>query len=204
MMPDDTITDNTNNKDKLPVKDFLSRHVPNQVTNSNKICYRHRPDLIKQRQPDDFNIETAQRQLEEVPTEDREAISHIWSIFSAAPADQRILILRGLVSTCCMPQLSFLHDAIKPLLRIDFLSVLPREVSLQIFFYLDAKSLCHAAQVSRNWKRLADDDALWHRMCEQHIDKKCTKCGWGLPLLNKKRRTIASLKRPLMIEPSEC
>jgi F-box/WD-40 domain protein MET30 len=141
--------------------------------------------------------------MEALPTGDKAAITHIWSLFSAAPADQRILILRGLLSTCCMPQLSFIHDAIKPLLRIDFLTILPCEVSLQIFFYLDAKSLCHAAQVSHNWKMMADDDALWHRMCEQHIDKKCTKCGWGLPLLNKKRKTTAlPAKRP-MIEPSE-
>lgn len=125
--------------------------------------------------------------MELLPTADRAAITHIWSMFSAAPADQRILILKGLLSTCCMPQLSFLYDEIKPLLRIDFVSILPREVSLQIFTYLDAKSLCHAAQVSQTWKALADDDALWHRMCEQHIDKKCTKCGWGLPLLDKKR-----------------
>lgn len=190
------------NGDQLPVKDFLSRHVPDQVTNSRKLCYRHRPDLIKRRQPDALNIENAQRQMESLPTEDQTAISHIWSLFSAAPADQRILILRGLLSTCCMPQLSFIHDAIKPLLRIDFLSILPREISLQIFFYLDAKSLCNAAQVSHNWKTMADDDALWHRMCEQHIDRKCTKCGWGLPLLNKKRKAAAVPKRPL-IEPSE-
>ncbi|KAI7894305.1 quinon protein alcohol dehydrogenase-like superfamily [Mucor mucedo] len=188
--------------DDLPVKEFLSRHVPDQVTNSRKLCYRHRPDLIKRRQPDSLDIENAQRQMEVLPTEDKAAISHIWSLFSAAPADQRILILRGLLSTCCMPQLSFLHDAIKPLLRIDFLSILPREISLKIFFYLDAKSLCNAAQVSHNWKAMADDDALWHRMCEQHIDKKCTKCGWGLPLLNKKRKATAVPKRPL-IEPSE-
>ncbi|KAL7313633.1 hypothetical protein PS15m_007357 [Mucor circinelloides] len=194
--------DKANDKrNTFPVKDFLSRHVPDQVTNSRRLCYRHRPDLIKQRQPDGLDIENAQRQLEELPTEDKAAITHIWSLFSAAPADQRILILRGLLSTCCMPQLSFIHDAIKPLLRIDFLSILPREISLQIFFYLDAKSLCHAAQVSHNWKTLADDDALWHRMCEQHIDKKCTKCGWGLPLLNK-RRTATAIKRPL-IEPSD-
>ncbi|GAA5815248.1 hypothetical protein MFLAVUS_008754 [Mucor flavus] len=172
-----------------------------EVAHSRKLCYRHRPDLIKRRQPDELDIENAQRQMESLPREDKAAITHIWSLFSAAPADQRTLILRGLLSTCCMPQLSFLHDAIKPLLRIDFLSILPREVSLQIFFYLDAKSLCNAAQVSHNWKALADDDALWHRMCEQHIDKKCTKCGWGLPLLNKKKRTILP-KRPL-IEPSE-
>ena len=138
--------------------------------------------------------------MESLPTKDKTAITHIWSLFSAAPADQRIMILKGLLSTCCMPQLSFLYDAITPLLRIDFLSILPREVSLQIFFYLDAKSLCHAAQVSHDWKIMADDDALWHRMCEQHIDKKCTKCGWGLPLLNKKRKMTP--KRPL-IEPSD-
>jgi F-box/WD-40 domain protein MET30 len=135
--------------------------------------------------------------LEELQTEDKAAITHIWSLFSAAPADQRLLILKGLVSTCCMPQLSYLYDAVKPLLRIDFISVLPHEISLQIFFYLDAKSLCHAAQVSRSWRSLADDDALWHRMCEQHIDKKCTKCGWGLPLLNKKKKTLVR-KRELV------
>jgi F-box/WD-40 domain protein MET30 len=45
----------------LPIKDFLSRHVPDQVTNSRKLCYRHRPDLIKRRQPDSLDVENAQR-----------------------------------------------------------------------------------------------------------------------------------------------
>ncbi|CAO3631477.1 unnamed protein product [Cunninghamella echinulata] len=140
--------------------------------------------------PDTFDFKQVQLQMEELNNNDRAAITHIWSLFSAAPADQRTLILKGLLSTCCMPQLSFLFDEIKPLLRIDFVSILPREVSLQIFSYMDAKSLCHAAQVSQTWKSLADDDALWHRMCEQHIDKKCTKCGWGLPLLDKKKQLV--------------
>jgi F-box/WD-40 domain protein MET30 len=135
--------------------------------------------------------------MEKLATSDKEAISHIWSLFSAAPADQRILILKGLVSTCCMPQLSFLHSVTKPLLRIDFVSILPKEVALSVFSYLDAKSLCHAAQVSQTWKNLADDDSLWHRMCEQHIDKKCAKCGWGLPLLDKNRSAHYIRKRPL-------
>lgn len=50
--------------DNLPIKDFLSRHVPDQVTHSRKLCYRHRPDLIKRRQPDALNIENAQRVIE--------------------------------------------------------------------------------------------------------------------------------------------
>lgn len=133
---------------------------------------------------------------------DKAAITHIWSLFSAAPPQQRILILQGLLSTCCMPQLSFLHDAVKPLLRIDFIAVLPSEVSLKILSFLDAKSLCHAAQVSRTWKSLADDDAVWHRMCEQHIDKKCTKCGWGLPSLVKTRTARTNMRKRAMITDS--
>lgn len=54
--------DKANDKrNTFPVKDFLSRHVPDQVTNSRRLCYRHRPDLIKQRQPDGLDIENAQR-----------------------------------------------------------------------------------------------------------------------------------------------
>lgn len=35
---------------------------------------------------------------------------------------------------------------------------------------------------------MADDDLLWRTMCEQHIERKCEKCGWGLPLLGERRR----------------
>ena len=44
---------------------------------------------------------------------------------------------------------------------------------------------------------LADDDVVWHRMCEQHIDRKCTKCGWGLPLLERKR--LRACKRQVQL-----
>lgn len=54
---------------------------------------------------------------------------------------------------------------------------------------LDAASLCRATQVSKLWHSLADDDTLWRKMCEQHIERKCEKCGWGLPLMERTRRT---------------
>lgn len=76
---------------------------------------------------------------------------------------------------------------LRDLIRIDFVSALPAEISFKILCYLDASSLCKAAQVSRKWRALADDDVVWHRMCEQHIERKCLKCGWGLPLLEKRR-----------------
>ena len=51
--------------------------------------------------------------------------------------------------------------------------------------------------MSHNWRVLADDDVVWHRMCEQHIDRKCTKCGWGLPLLEKNR--LRASKRQIQL-----
>lgn len=35
---------------------FLSRHVPSQISNTQKLCYRHRPDLVKNRGLDEFDI----------------------------------------------------------------------------------------------------------------------------------------------------
>ncbi|KAI9474811.1 WD40-repeat-containing domain protein [Zychaea mexicana] len=146
-------------------------------------CYRHRPDLKPVR------TETARedlyKELALLPAADQQSIATAWTTFSSAPASQRRLILQGLLTTCCTSQLSFLANSIEPLLRVDFTAILPTEVCVKIFSYLDAQSLCSACQVSRTWKAIADDDILWHRMCQQHIDKKCHKCGWGLPLLQK-------------------
>lgn len=147
------------------------------------------------------------QELSDLTQSDQQAITQIWSIFSAAPAKHRNMILRGLLTQCCFPQLSFLSNQVRDLVKIDFVSALPAELSYKILCSLDTTSLCKAAQVSRKWRQLADDDIVWHRMCEQHIDRKCTKCGWGLPLLDKRRlrleKTILELKaKGLTLSPS--
>ena len=96
-------------------------------------------------------------------------------------------MLQGILAQCCFPQLSFISASVRDLIKIDFLTALPSEIGLRILCYLDPTSICKAAQVSERWRSLADDDVVWHRMCEQHIDRKCTKCGWGLPLLDQQR-----------------
>ncbi|KAF9186131.1 hypothetical protein BGZ51_005633 [Haplosporangium sp. Z 767] len=165
-----------------------------------RLCYRHRPDLRAKRAADEIQLDELQQDIKQLPQQDQQIISHIWSLFGAAPASHRQLVLSGLLTQCCVPQLSFLSNHLQPLLRIDFLTILPPEISLRILSYLDATSLCHAAQVCRSWKRLADDDVVWHRMCEQHIGLKCTKCGWGLPLLKKKR---VRSKRQLQLQQQQ-
>ncbi|KAH0528302.1 hypothetical protein TsFJ059_003185 [Trichoderma semiorbis] len=152
-----------------------------------KYCYRHRPDSKCRRAADETKMGTIQRELNSLSSADQEAITHVWSLFSAAPAKHRELMLQGIITQCCFPQLSTVSREVQEQLKIDFIATLPVELSYKILCYLDTVSLCKAAQVSRRWRDLADDDVVWHRMCEQHIDRKCTKCGWGLPLLERKK-----------------
>nr|POF22187.1 putative e3 ubiquitin ligase complex scf subunit sconb [Quercus suber] len=158
--------------------------------NSTKFCYRHRPDLKCRRQANEPSMEQLQNGLASLSQADQQAISHVWSLFSAAPAKHRNLMLQGILTQCCFPQLSFISASIRDLIKIDFLAALPSELGFRILCFLDTASLCRAAQVSQRWRSLADDDVVWHKMCEQHIDRKCTKCGWGLPLLERKRLRI--------------
>ena len=123
-------------------------------------------------------------------------INTLWSMFSSSPHANRAIILQGILTMCCSSQLSLLSEQVPQLLRMDPFFAFPREIALRVLKYLDATSLARAAQVSRGWHTLADDNILWRNMCEQHIEKKCTRCGWGLPLLEKKRSR--GLKRPAM------
>lgn len=180
---------------------FLSKHIPNQygpigvstlnqkkdANSSTKYCYRHHPDLRCRRQANEPSMEQLQNELGNLPHADQQGIANSWSLFAAAPAKHRQLILQGILSQCCFPQLSQVSASVRDLLKIDFLTALPAELGLRILSYLPPTSICKAAQVSRRWRLLADDDVVWHRMCEQHIDRKCTKCGIGLPLLDQRR-----------------
>lgn len=97
-------------------------------------------------------------------------------------------ILSIVLNSLCSPQLSHVAETCQDLIKLDFLTSLPREISMKILQYLDCQSLCMASQVSKKWQNLADDDSVWYFMCLQHIDKKCEQCGWGLPLLQMKNR----------------
>ena len=139
--------------------------------------------------------------LDALPVAEREVVNAMWSNFSSSSHPRRALILQGLLTMCCFSQLSLLTEQLGQLIRIDCFSIFPREVSLKVLGYLDATSLCRAAQVSKHWKSLADDDILWRGICEQHIGQKCLKCGWGLPILERRRITRVHSASPVSSHP---
>ncbi|KAM0789190.1 hypothetical protein ACM66B_000036 [Microbotryomycetes sp. NB124-2] len=166
-------------------EDALRRGPPTSDTpggDCKNLCVRH------QRMANGGTNLMLQKSIENLSPHEQQAVNTVWSLFSASPARRRLLILQGLLTIACPSQLSFLQDALTLEMRIDPVEILPREVCLKVFGYLDAISLGRAAQVSKSWKNMADDDLLWRTMCEQHIERKCEKCGWGLPLLGERRR----------------
>ncbi|CAI4381562.1 BAL_1a_G0026350.mRNA.1.CDS.1 [Saccharomyces cerevisiae] len=180
----------------LATNDSSTRVQPLPEYNFTKFCYRHNPDIqfspthtacykqdLKRTQEINANIA-------KLPLQEQSDIHHIISKYSNSNDKIRKLILDGILSTSCFPQLSYISSLVTHMIKIDFISILPQELSLKILSYLDCQSLCNATRVCRKWQKLADDDRVWYHMCEQHIDRKCPNCGWGLPLLHMKRARI--------------
>ena len=182
-----------------------------------RYCYRHNPeyhiqqqDIIRQRRlslasnipqdspknvirnliKDDALFEKFQKEVGN--DEENADILKFLNIFSGSIPQKRELLLKMILNLCCSPQLSFISSEVNSLIKIDFISTLPQEISMKILSYLDCSSLCNASIVSKTWKAMADDDRIWYHLCEQHIDRKCPQCGWGLPLLQMKRRRVIS------------
>lgn len=162
-----------------------------------RYCYRHNPDLKCRRQANEKSMDQLQKELQTLPQLEQTGIANAWTLFAGSTAKQRDLMIQGFLAQCCSSQISRIAEAVRELVKIDFLLVLPAEIGLRILRFLDPTSLCRAAQVSKRWRQLAEDDAVWHLMCEQHIDRKCAKCGIGLPLLDKKR--LRSEKRQMQL-----
>ncbi|KAI0129108.1 WD domain-containing protein [Xylariales sp. AK1849] len=167
--------------------DFPAMASPSTKDPSSKFCYRHRPDSKCRRAADESKMGLIQSELERLPQADQQAITHVWSLFSAAPSKHRELMLQGVITQCCFPQLSIVSREVSEQLKIDFMSALPTELSLKVLRFLDCASLCNASQVSQRWRTMADDDYVWHHLCLQHIERRCTACGWALPRLETKR-----------------
>ncbi|KAJ7355866.1 WD40 repeat-like protein [Mycena albidolilacea] len=62
-------------------------------------------------------------------------------------------------------RLATIQRRLAPLLQFDVVGSLPAEVSLQIFSHLPAQTLLTCALVSRRWRALANDQAVWKKLC---------------------------------------
>lgn len=81
---------------------------------------------------------------------------------------ERIFAIDRLIEHCEPTQVRHMMKVIEPQFQRDFISLLPKELALQVLSYLDPKDLLRAAQTCRSWRFLADDNLLWKDKCK-HI-----------------------------------
>ncbi|KAI9880441.1 MAG: SCF ubiquitin ligase complex subunit cdc4 [Pleopsidium flavum] len=88
--------------------------------------------------------------------------------FEAMPSEMKTYVMYQLLRRCPKPALQFVADVISPALKCDFLSLLPIELGLNIVKYLDVKTLCRAAQVSKRWRHLVDsNENAWKQLFDR-------------------------------------
>ncbi|CCX14312.1 WD40-repeat-containing domain protein [Pyronema domesticum] len=107
--------------------------------------------------------------------------------FDAMPASVKSYVMYQLLRRCSKTTLQTVASVVNPALMCDFLGLLPSELSLEIIKYLDVKSLCAAAQVSKTWRLLIDSDEwTWKKLFDAdgfvlqdgELDRAVRE-GWG-------------------------
>ncbi|KAF9933738.1 SCF ubiquitin ligase complex subunit cdc4 [Linnemannia zychae] len=82
--------------------------------------------------------------------------------FDALPSSLQSYMLFHFLRRSPAPTLQFVSSIILATMKQDFLSLLPIELSRNILRFLDGRSLCKAAQVSKQWRLVVDSDAhIW-------------------------------------------
>lgn len=107
--------------------------------------------------------------------------------FDGLPSNLQSYIMFQLLKRCPTSTLQFVSSVVTPSLRKDFLRQLPYELSLNVLKFLDVKSLCRAAQVSKRWRLLVDSDPhVWKNkfdedgyVYEEDEERRASKEHWN-------------------------
>ncbi|CCG82311.1 Putative uncharacterized protein [Taphrina deformans PYCC 5710] len=97
------------------------------------------------------------------------ALRNVRKHFANLKTDGRQRFLTELLNMCTSYELASVAAYVSPRLKKDFLKCLPVELSLRVLTYIDdPQTLARAAQVSKYWHGLLNDDLTWKRLCRIH------------------------------------
>ncbi|KAK2559654.1 F-box/WD repeat-containing protein 7 [Acropora cervicornis] len=81
--------------------------------------------------------------------------------------EQQNDVLKKILLKCQPLQLRLLYNELKPLLAVDFVASLPKELVERIFSYLSVESLCRVALCSKLWRERSNHNPIWYHLCVQ-------------------------------------
>uniref|UniRef100_H0XBL3 Beta-transducin repeat containing E3 ubiquitin protein ligase n=1 Tax=Otolemur garnettii TaxID=30611 RepID=H0XBL3_OTOGA len=108
----------------------------------------------------------------------------------------QVEFVEHLISQMCHYQHGHINSYLKPMLQRDFITALPARgldhIAENILSYLDAKSLCAAELVCKEWYRVTSDGMLWKKLIERMVRTDslwrglAERRGWGQYLFKNK------------------
>lgn len=93
--------------------------------------------------------------------------------FDKWSADEQTEFVEQCLRRMCHFQQCHINNLLKPMLQRDFISSLPIKgllsIAEMILAYLDARSLCSAELVCREWLRVISEGMLWKKLIERMV-----------------------------------
>uniref|UniRef100_A0A8C4QN38 Beta-transducin repeat containing E3 ubiquitin protein ligase n=1 Tax=Eptatretus burgeri TaxID=7764 RepID=A0A8C4QN38_EPTBU len=120
---------------------------------------------------------------------EREACVKHFDLWSES---DQVDFVEHLISRMCHFQHGHINSYLKPMLQRDFITALPARgldhLAENILSYLDARSLCAAELVCKEWYRVISDGMLWKKLIERMVRTDSLwrglseRRGWGMYL----------------------
>ncbi|KAJ9475971.1 Cell division control protein 4 [Pseudozyma hubeiensis] len=115
------------------------------------------------------SIPSAPHALAIDPHDPSQLLKHLSLVLPQYTQSARFKLVSELADLFSVRELAHLSSVITPRLKVDFLSALPIEVSLNVLSFIDdPKTLARASCVSRFWRSLVNDEHTWKVMCLKH------------------------------------
>ncbi|KAJ8915801.1 hypothetical protein NQ315_004613 [Exocentrus adspersus] len=120
-----------------------------------------------------------------IPTKDNPPpeMSEWLTQFTTWSNAERIMAINELIKCCEPTQVRHMMQVIEPQFQRDFISLLPKELALNVLSFLEPRDLLKAAQTCHSWRVLAEDNLLWKEKCKHA----------GIEEIPKKRMSSRSL-----------
>ena len=127
--------------------------------------------------------------------------------FDAMPPEMQTYMIHHFLRRCSKPTLRTVAKIVNPALKVDFLTTLPPELGINIARYLDVRSMCRAAQVSKRWRQMLDsNERAWKELMDRdgyslppgELQRGIREgWGWQIPYGNDDyERDVSSLGMP--------
>ncbi|KAI5460466.1 WD40-repeat-containing domain protein [Mariannaea sp. PMI_226] len=107
--------------------------------------------------------------------------------FDSMKTEMKTFMMYQFLRRCPRPTLRVVANAVNPALKCDFLRQLPLELGYHVLSYLDYRDLCRAAQVSKHWRNIVNQNETgWKELFDRDNYKlppgelnKAIVQGWG-------------------------